>query len=525
MVHEPDYAPPVTVVSLERSWGQFGISALGLTLILAACWYLAGLLIQQTNQDPGKATIPLIGKVTLDQDQKHHINQALLTRDASAADGGEMTSWSEALEKNMPYRTDGVVAPLWPWVAARLAPKEASPSGNPAASPADREFFTRGKWANVSIVMVFLWGLGLAMARSFRPAAVVTVLLLGAFGALLPGAVFFLPESLYSVFFFLSWICAVRLLIQNDLWLHLVFGLLSGLAYLAKTAVEPLLLVWFGVSAWQFLMGLFRQEAVIEEYRWTCRNHFFGIIVFAVGWMLVVSPRYSFAQEKWGDPRFSYSETWLWFDDAASGEAWTLAHPDQKSLEKIPADQMPSPLHYAKTHSNQQVTDRLVDGYWAGLSSFLTPEIITAEANQPFQGWRVLMDRRGVYLGAVAAVFLLMAVLMWSRRRAVDRGGMSLPGGSGSAAIFVVGTFFAYSLIYGWHHPVGSSDFLMLPLYLPLVFSLIWGAENFLDFALMRHAPGWVPRVYEGSLWILNAAIVWRLVEILRNPVFEPTVL
>lgn len=524
MVHDPEPEPLVTVVSLERSWAQFGISALGLTLILAACWYLAGLLIQQTNRDLGKTTDPVTGKVSWDQDQKHNINQALLTRDAWAPVDGEVTSWSETLRLNMPHRTDGVVAPLWPWVAARLAPPEASPSEE-LVTAKDREFFQRGKWANVSIVMVFLWGLGLVMARSFRPAAVVTVLMLGAFGALLPRAVYFQPEPLYFVFFFLSWVCAVRLLIQNDLWLHLLFGFLSGAAYLAKTSVEPLLLAWFGVSAWRFLTGLFRQEALSDEYRWTCRNHFFGLIVFAVGWMLMVSPRYSYALDKWGDARFSYPAVWMWFDDFQPGMEWMLAHPDRASLEKIPADQMPSAALYAKTHSPQQISDRLVDGYWAKMSAFMAPKIVRPKEGKTFDGWRVLLDRRGIYLGGVAVVFLFMAVLMWSRRKAVDRVGMSLPCGAGPAAIFVVGTFFGYSLLYGWYHPIGRGDRFMLSLYLPLVFSLIWGAENLLDFALMRHAPKWVPRFYEGALWILNAAIVWRLVEMARNPVFDPDVL
>lgn len=509
----------VTVVSLERGWGQFGISAFALTVIMVACWYLAGLLIQQTNLNLGPVTDPVSGKVRGDQDQKHNINEALLTRDEAAkVDGG---SWSESLQRGMPHRTDGVVAPLWPWVASRLAPEGALYS-ELGVSAKDREFFVRGKWANVSISLVFLWGLGLAMARTFRPAAVVTVLLLGAFGALLPRAVYFQPEPLYFVFFFLSWVCAARLLIQNDLWLHVLFGILSGVAYLAKTSVEPLLLSWFGISAWRFIGGLFRKEDINEEYRWSCRNHIFGLIIFAIGWMSIVGPRYSFAQEKWGESRFTYPGVWMWFDDFDRGMEWMASHPDKHSLERIPEGERPSLSLYAKTHTPEQMKNRLVDGYWEKMSRWLAPKVVKPKKDGSFEGWKVLLDRRGLYLGAVAAVFLGVVILMWSRRRAVNRIGMSLPCGAGASAMFVVGTLLGYGLLYGWYDPIGRGDRFMLSLYLPLVFSLIWGAENLLDLALMRHAPRWTSHAYQGALWILNAAIVWRLVEILRNPVFDP---
>ena len=62
----------------------------------------------------------------------------------------------------------------------------------------------------------------------------------------------------------------------------------------------------------------------------------------------------------------------------------------------------------------------------------------------------------------------------------------------------------------------------MLSLYLPLVFCLVWASESLMDLAIMRRAPRWTALVYQGSLWLINGAVVWRLVEILRNPVFDP---
>jgi hypothetical protein len=43
-----------------------------------------------------------------------------------------------------------------------------------------------------------------------------------------------------------------------------------------------------------------------------------------------------------------------------------------------------------------------------------------------------------------------------------------------------------------------------------------------MNLVKMRGGPRWMGWVYSGLLWTLNAAVVWRLVEVLRLPVFDP---
>ena len=510
--------PAVTIVPLGPGWRQFGISALCITIILVACWYFASLLIAKTNLNLGPVMDPISGEVRGDQDQKHNINQTLLARDFMTPrdDLGMM----ENLMRWMPHRTDGVVAPLWPWMAARLT-TPGQPYREMEVTDADRELFSKGKWTNVSIVLVFLWALGLVMARAFRPAAVVTVLLLGAFGALLPRAVYFQPEPLYFILFFLTWVCAVKLLLKNNLWTHALLGVLGGLAYLAKTSVEPLILAWFGISAIRVLVVLRRKDDPLEEHRWTGRNHFIGCLVFAFAWLAVTAPRYMAAQEKWGDPRFSYPAAWMWMDDFKAGSAWMVAHPDTKSLQATPPGQRPSLGNYLKTHPAEQVRDRLVHGTKEKLTRWLSPKPVTVKKDGSFSGWRVLLERRGLYLAAVTAVTLAAGVLVWTRRKSVDRVGMAPAPGAWAAVLFTTGSVLGYSLLYGWYDPIGRGDRFMLSLYLPIVFCLLWAAEGLMDLALLRKAPKWTPLVYQSALWILNGAIAWRLIEILRKPVFD----
>ena len=511
--------PAVTLIPPGPGWRQFGISAFCTTVVLVLVWYFAGLLIQQTNQNLGPVTDAISGKVRGDQDQKHNINQALLARDflKPREDLGIM----ENLMRWMPHRTDGVVAPLWPWVASRLT-TPGQPSRENEVTEQDRQLFLKGKWANVAIVLVFLWALGLVMARTFRPAAVVAVLLLGAFGALLPRAVYFQPEPLYFILFFLTWICAVKLLLRNDIWLHALFGVLGGLAYLAKTSVEPLILAWFGVSALRFVLTLPRKDDAQQDHGWNCRNHFIGCLVFAFGWLAVTTPRYKAAMDRWDDARFSYPAAWMWMDDFdKEGAAWMVAHPDRKSLEAIPSEERPTFVNYLKTHSADQMKNRLSDGTWQKLTRWLAPKPVKPKKDGTFGGWRVLLEQRGIYLGVLGSVTIAAGALVWSRRKAVDRVGLAAPAGAWAAVLFVVGSALGYTLLYGWYDPIARGDRFMLSLYLPLVFCLVWGAENMMDLALMRKAPSWVPTVYQSCLWLLNGAIIWRLVEMLRQPVFD----
>ena len=60
----------------------------------------------------------------------------------------------------------------------------------------------------------------------------------------------------------------------------------------------------------------------------------------------------------------------------------------------------------------------------------------------------------------------------------------------------------------------------MMSLYAPLVISLIWASESLLRRIRRRKAPEWIGTAYNAAHTLLAAAIVWRLIEIVRHPVF-----
>ena len=60
----------------------------------------------------------------------------------------------------------------------------------------------------------------------------------------------------------------------------------------------------------------------------------------------------------------------------------------------------------------------------------------------------------------------------------------------------------------------------MMSLYLPLVFSLIWGADAMIKQLQKRQCGGWLTKAYLCAHWVLFSALCWRLYEILRTPYF-----
>src|SRR5688572_10484450 len=77
-----------------------------LGLFVLAYVKMGGLLISQTNH----TTEQILGG-----DQKHNLRMALETREDQRPDFSK--GFTKAFTDFFPHRTDGVVNPLWPWVA------------------------------------------------------------------------------------------------------------------------------------------------------------------------------------------------------------------------------------------------------------------------------------------------------------------------------------------------------------------------------------------------------------------------
>lgn len=502
--------PTVTVVPSGRPGPvHWTLVIAGLALAGWLYVWLAGVLVATTNQNP------------LAQDQKNNMRLALEARRTLEFDLGD--GLGPAMHRWLPHLTDGVVAPLWPWVAARVARDDHRIDQATFAehTPADLALFERGKWLNVWITGVFLAGLALWVARRWTVLGTLNVVGLAMLGALLPRAVTFQPEPLYFIFFFLSWVMGLALCSRNPLGWYALFGLLCGLAGLAKSSIQPLMAMWFGVTALRFAFGLW-----IPSDRWSPARHVIGVVMWVSIFLVVMAPRLVHAQERWGRPFFAYPNVWMWMDDFPTGYAWMGEHPDAKSLDAVPKDQWPSFATYRANHSADQMMTRLHDGLLGedgSVRTFLAPKGSGKNAGTREKPWKRLLEPRGVFLGGLAVVAVAAAALGWAGRRAAR---LSDPATTSPATpwpdalcrtLFVVGAVVGFTCLYAWYVPVGRGDRFMLSLWLPLVFSLTAWAESAI------RPLGWGPGrwMYTAMQAVLLGFLLWRVGEILRAPIFE----
>lgn len=447
--------------------------------------------------------------------------------------------FSKAVFKLFPHQTDGVSQPLWPWMAAWLSdPTDPSPSVGlaPAEGVSDQErtLFNQGRWVLVYFTAAFLGLLALVVGRFFSLPAALNLLLLAGLGALLPRTAYFQPEPVYYVFFFLTWIACVCTLVNNSLWMYGLIGALSGIAYMAKASVQPLLAVFIFITAlrcvWDFFASRKRSFASANVCLWQGRNHFVGLVILLLTHFMFIGPRLTHAYEKFGSMFHSYPAYWAWFDtyggpstamDTKTVYGWMEWHQTKQELQAMSVTEKPSLTNYLRTHSQDQVWNRLRDGTKAVIRDFLWPRqtFMSTEVQKP---WKGILEWRGVYLVYLGGIFFFLLIAMtFAVPKALHAGHTIFRHGTLTIFFFSVTTFVVYALIYGWYVPIFRGDRFLMALYLPMVFSFIWSSETIVRRLRRRQCSVWIPRLYFTSQWLLLGALCWRLTEIIRFPQFS----
>ena len=483
--------------SRRFSWPRLGF-AVFLVLFNGLYFFLATELFYQTNLD------------RTSHDQEHNIVMADRTLERERAEPDPKAGITASMWRKLPHLTDGVVNPLWPWIAARFQSED------------HETFFQRGKWFNIVMVAVFLNLLGLVCARVFSIPGAINLVLVGALGAFLTRAVHFQPESIYYILFFATWICCLALMRHNELWLYALLGLFSGLAYLAKSSVQPLLLVFLGVTALRFVVEVLRRRrGKTPDTRWHPQNHFIGMAVLVMTFLMVTGPRLSFANERYGAPFHSYTSYWLWMDRFEDCYQFMADHGTKDSLRNITAENKPSMSTYAKTHTGEEAWERMQNGVETVVSGMLYPEK-TRQNKEHDREWKHLAPDRGKYLLALLIITGVMAGCLWWASRQADAKDLRVqPWSGGWMLVFAAGAFVLYAIAYGFYVPIGKGDRFMLSLYLPLAVSFVWVAERLRRQAMRIRHTRWAGWLYAAMHVALTIVVLMRVADLLRTPLFR----
>lgn len=428
-----------------------------------------------------------------------HLEMTCVTRKDLAPDFSQGVS--EPLNRWLPHRTDGIVRPLWPWLAAWMMDEREEMSG---AQGMSLRFATRIQQVKVLLTVSLLALLGLACARAFSvPAALLTTCLI-AFGALLPAGGPFTPDLLFSVLLLLTWICCIAALKRNSLWLYGLIGLFSALTNLTAPTATSLVVVFACVSTLRWLWGW-----IMEHWSegggttlWVKRNHWLGMLLLAVMHLLALGPMLSDAHREFGDATPFH---WRWFDDAEQLRKWTETHPTPASIQKLSEDQRPGLESYRATHSTEEIRRRLKAGFAAVVASILT--FAWAEGDIP----------RGGFAAAMAGILGVMLLLLWFVVPRASHAGQALHPETAPIVFFTLLALAACVMDFGWDMPVLEFGHRVLALYPPLVLSLVWACEALVRRLRRRRMRVPVFFIYQMALWILCAAAAWWLIAFLQR--------
>ena len=455
-------------VDLAFEWFQaHRWAALWITLpiVLAVHLISAAVTIRHSNQDP----------VASDQ-------------------GAEMWLAATARDDLLPQRSDGVRHPLWSWIARSVYTED------------ETSFFARGKWLNTFLCAIFLAGLGLVVARWLDPLATANLLLLSSLGVLLVRGTYFQPEPLYYILFFLAIVLAWRILQRGPLWLYTVFGLVCGLAFLAKPSLLPFLMVFCLAFCLRAFLALRRGDT-----EWRVPRNLTGMVLAFAILALMVLPLALFTEKHFGSPLFNYTKYWMWMDDFMT-EAWPFQdkYPGRVQLEQLPEEEKPSPAMYFKKHSLDDALKRLGRGTWEVFSRFFFPEAKLRWSGffwrSPEKKWEQPLAHRGIYLILLGGLCALLAAASGSAFAQL----LARPGNV-AGLCFASALGISYLLLYGWYWPIGRGDRFMGSLWIPFVFGLTWLAFQLRQRAESRFAD----ILYLTVHGVILISLAWQVIGIL----------
>ena len=476
---------------LTKLWLRGGRWVVMLACLLFFAWcYLQAFHAQSTVNS------------TISEQERRYLNAAIETRHDLTPNFSK--SVSQPLNDWLPHRTDGVVRPLWPWLAAWNVAYD-HPPATAALTAEDQRVLRGGKCWLAGLSLGFLLLLGLAAARVFSvPAALLTILTIG-FGVLLPSACVFSPDVLFQLLFLISWVCCVAALKRNSLWLYGLIGFFSALANLTLPTATTLVVVFIAVSTLRWLWGWVLAHLPHERGTslWVWRNHWLGMVLLVSCHLITVGPMLSYSKEKLGDAAPFF---WRWFENEPAMQQWTATHQTRESLLAVPADALPSYANYLATHDHAELKNRLSQG---GLK-------MTEDVLQFPWSFDSLPHERGVFVIVLASILFLLTLILGFVAPRAAHAGQALHPETAPLVLFSLLACVACILDFGWDVPVLTWGNRHLALYPPLVLSLMWASEALVHRARRRqmHLPVFV--IYETALWTLCGLAFWRVIAVLQ---------
>jgi len=476
-------SPPKTRTSLvpedrekvRKSWRAWGLYLAFLVLFTWVYIFLgAGVILRPSTEAVENLQKPYIEAV--------YRNAAAVEK--SKEEAGAVSAGVKGL---FPYQTNGVVEPLFPWLARGLSD-----------FPPD-ELLEKGRWANLFLCcgLLVLMGVGAARAFSFTGAA--AMLMMGGFGIILERSAYFTPDALYNLLVLVAWMCSLSLIRQNHLWLYAVLGVLLGFIYLVRPPIWPLLLAFILVSILRTFGEWYRRRREVEESKlWLNSNQLVGFAMLVTAFILITGPRLSYASTTFGYPFHSFSSLALWMDSSAEVMRATQEMRDRSPEATVAWTERPGLVSFTKENG--------VSGLWSRAMEGAQEQIRNS-----------VIGRQGGILLYGLFVFLVIAIM---HRWAVWRQNKEIWKVRGTSArwmlAFLVVGVFLNLLFVGLGNQVTPNSAATTAMFLPMLMTFVWIAERYRRQLQRTHLADVVNLVYCGLMVLPILWISFRIFSAVR---------
>ena len=326
-------------------------------------------------------------------------------------------------------------------------------------------FVGRAVWLSIFLSMTVLLGIGV-LAYVILPRWHATALTLTAvFGLCADKAAFVQAEFLFYGLFFLSWWLAVGLIERGGLLRAAAAGVALGLCYLTKASALPLIamLTLFMIlrAAVNMHHALRAEDATPGGNAPSWEKPVIATVALLICFSATVSPYVNENKDRFGKYFYNVnSEFFMWCDSWQEAKTFADANQVDEHYPDLPAEQIPSPSNYLRTHTARQCLGRL--SY--GLGSL---------------GGMLIRSSYGRYL--LATLILLAAVAAPNLQRLKDAVKPHV-----FVLVFGLVTLAGYLMAYAWYVQVAYGDRFLRSMILPVMWGLLWCLSR-LGRAAPRH--------------------------------------
>jgi len=404
------------------------------------------------------------------------------------------TPISSRFTRVFPQVTDGLIDPLWPWLASAFAD-----------SPPD-VLFEKGKWLNMLLSCGLLLAMGIAAAKAFSFTGAAAMLLMGGFGVILERSAYFSPDAIYYLLVLLTWLCALSLIRQNHLWLYGVFGGLLALTYLAKAPIWPTVLAFVLVSALRSAAEGLRPQrhGAPGDTTWIGGNQLVGFAMLATVFLLVAGPRLSYAATEFGNPLHSYYRYFVWLDSLPEAARFREEHGGKEELSALTLATRPGPVRFVREHGMRALLERS----WQGALAELRASALGRSGEILFYSFFIFLVIAGIHRWT-----------MWKQSREIWR----VRGTSARWMLLFSAFAGAITLFHtGVGHRVIQGNAMTTSLFLPGVMTFIWISERYRRQLQRSHSAKLVNTTYRVLMALPMVWVGFRVVEALRSVAQTP---